>query len=199
MTMQLIADSAEDPATTPPSGYVWLYSKAGVVYTKNSSGAVANFGALNSTQVTDLTDGGFCSIHHHVWAPVASDTLRVSSNGEVYQVYSLTYVKRKEITLVGGGVTTGTVKVSFEAYVNASWDARARVYVNGVAVGPEHVLTQSWVTYTDTVAASGRDAIQIYLTNGGNNGGYYSRVKNMHVSFDMAESALGSETFSASS
>jgi hypothetical protein len=83
---------------------------------------------------------------------VSSDTSRLNTVGE-------TYAKAKEIVVTLGG----TYRVKYAATQNGVGHNFSRIYVNGVAVGVEHISGDGeWITYTEDITVPAGAAIQIY-------------------------------------
>jgi hypothetical protein len=113
----------------------------------------------------------------------ASDTLRISNDTEV-QINQSTYTLAKETYL---GHVRGTLRIRFDLRSTSSGPAAyGRVYINGIAVGPEHVTYSTTpTTFTDDIAGIRvHDRIQVYAYISAPQ--YASAaVSNFRIYFDM--------------
>jgi hypothetical protein len=115
----------------------------------------------------------------------ASDTLRVSADTE-RSYMGETYAKLKEIV----SNMTGTMRVSFD--LKNSSDSgppiRARIYVNGVAVGLERFsYSTTYTTYTEDITIRQGDLIQIYAQGTSTQ---YAIVQNFRVFYDVRNTPI---------
>jgi cytoskeletal protein CcmA (bactofilin family) len=115
----------------------------------NSSGAATFTGSVTA-------DGGF------IFPAVSAGSYY---QGTIQQVSSLSSTLQKVLSVKV--LFAGTVNVQF-ALANAggggaSYPVKARIYVNGVAVGTERTsITESWAVYTEQITVSRGDNVQIY-------------------------------------
>lgn len=118
-------------------------------------------------------------------ASYASDTLRVSADTE-RSYMGETYTKLKEIV----SNVTGTMRVSFDLKRSSGSGPpiRARIYVNGVAVGIERVSdSTTYTTYTEDITIRQGDLIQIYAQGTSTT---YAIVRNFRVFYDVRNTPI---------
>ena len=115
----------------------------------------------------------------------ASDTLRLSSNGERAN-NSNSYKKVKEIVVLIGG----KIRVSFNLKGSTNYSGYGRIYINEVAVGQERVVHEKvYSTFTEDLPCAPGDRIQIYSHSSSDN---YAYVNNFRIYFDfLAAPAYG--------
>lgn len=98
---------------------------------------------------------------------VASDNLIDSSDTSVEE-QGLVYVKKKEFAIL----MDGTYRVSFQLRTkNALYQARGRIYVDGVAYGTERSTNlTTYTTYSEDLDLRRAELLQLYIkiqSNGG--------------------------------
>lgn len=167
----------------------------GEVLAYNSSGVLVVLPVGTANQV--LTSGGAAA--DVSWADAggfvdiaASANLKLSADTENTQSGVGAYAKSKEMVIAHGG----TIKVEMDlkhSLGGGIYKTYGRVYVNGAAVGTEHIhSTTSYATYTDaSIAVNSGDLVQMYLKDH-NAGGHTAYVRNFRLSYDAVAGSGGS-------
>lgn len=115
----------------------------------------------------------------------ASDTLRVSADTE-RSYKGETYTKLKEIV----SNVTGTVRVSFDLKHSSDNGpaVKARIYVNGVAVGIERLTSYApYKTYTEDITIRQGDLIQVYARGTSTQ---HAIIRNFRVFYDVRNTPI---------
>lgn len=143
------------------------------------TGTMANNGAVVITPST--SQQAIAAGYHNGSGYVAAIALAAGNNLLVYadtqeNISPTSYTEMKKIVINA----TGTIRVKFSLMAgNNGYAVYGRIYKNGVAVGTERSnATQSTVEYTEDIAVTSGDSIQIYckLASSGM-GGYVSNFR----------------------
>lgn len=137
--------------------------------------------------ITDLTDGGETTLHSHAGiGAVVSDNLKASAD-TVRSGSSASYAKIKEIK-ISSIPAGGTIRIKFDlrnSYNPVGNPVYGKIYKNGVAAGTERSLTDgTFTTFSEDIAVSPLDLIQLYAKNDGSAATY--EVRNFRLYYDKA-------------
>ena len=128
--------------------------------------------------IEESTAGAGVTISPGVWTSLdlsASDNVRAYDDTEQLITNKTNYVKVKTLTIPArytAGQTcrvTTAIKTAYPGLVRY-----VRVYVNGVPAGDEHTTdSMTFVTFTDDIAVSGGDTVEMWVKTTGTGGGMY--------------------------
>lgn len=107
----------------------------------------------------DLTVTGKATLTECVISDITpGSNIAKKSDSEVHRT-GYNYEKVKELEIGA----SGTIKVSFQGG-NGGANCKARIYINGTAVGTEKSLTTSYAEYTEnSLSVNAGDLVQLYL------------------------------------
>lgn len=120
-----------------------------------------------------------------IFGITASDILKASANTEWSGTTTGVWVKRKEIKVR----LEGSLRVKFDLMTgNNDFYGRARVYINGVAVGTEHIVhSDTYATVEQDFDVNPNDLVQLYVMS--YDGSANITVRNFRLYWDKAKVA----------
>lgn len=128
----------------------------------------------------------------------ASATVRTSSDAAASCVNEAAYIKLKEFLLNDSpGVVRVTMTLRVVGNASGTNSTYGKVYINGVAAGAEHVITNGGdysQTFTDDVTVVTGDLIQVYGHEGASGGGDPSVVTIRDVRLEYDKTTIAVET-----
>jgi len=124
---------------------------------------------ITTTNITTnkICLSGVCNTEWPLCRYIPSETQLLASSDIRKQTVSPSPVKMKEIRIGGPGTYTVKFAMQSTAYRATLY---ARIYINGVAVGTERVLTtgtvpmtyDEFITFSENIPANSNDLIQLY-------------------------------------
>jgi hypothetical protein len=109
-----------------------------------------------------------------------SDNLRVSADTD-RTTSSNSYVSVKKFTMP----FSGSFRIKFDLFAQASYSSQARIYRNGIAIGTERTKTAdgSYTTYSEDLLFASGDTLEIYYKGDGS--GHAAYLKNARIYYDL--------------
>ena len=128
---------------------------------------------IKADRIEESTAGAGVTISPGKWTSLdlsASDNVRAYDDTEVYVPNKEAYYRKtsKVLTIPARYTSGQTCRVSYQIKSTKLGKPKyVRVYVNGVAVGPEHMTDSlTFVTFTDDIPVGGGDTVELWVNTG---------------------------------
>ncbi len=156
-----------------------------------AAGDVVSAEKMNNIEdgVKDLSDGNIDTLHQT--APVQGVVLRFAASDEIRDsadavttILATTYAKIYSVQVPLYYPAGSTVRVKFDLLGDGGYPVTVygRIYVNGVAVGtPRSNATSSWVSFSEDVAVSPGDTVEVWVYASRTPELYIYKVRNIRV------------------